>query len=240
MPDREGFPGFLPRTTAQRKHHPLPRWGLLVLLFNLNTASVILLLISPDFLASDYCYNKEMQQALERHKRGEARIIPIILRPCDWHNAPFGHLQCVPRDGKAVTEWANLDAAFRDVTQTLRRALERQIPPVLSSVARQNRLRLLKRVRQTWIEGVLEQSLHHAALITLDLREQPDALDNPWHLEVQETNRLPHPLPVGTSIVQVYDRADSELLILGEPGSGKTTLLLELARALLERAEQEE
>src|ERR1051326_920204 len=71
---------------------------------HLNTASIILLLISSDFLNSDYCYDREMQRALERHKHGEAHVIPVILRPCDWHNAPFGHLQCVPRDGKAVTE----------------------------------------------------------------------------------------------------------------------------------------
>jgi hypothetical protein len=56
-----------------------------------------------------------------------------------------------------------------------------------------------------------------------------NTLANPWHLEVQETKRPPHPLPAGTSIVQVYDESESDLLILGEPGAGKTTLLLELA-----------
>src|ERR1700730_15817417 len=79
---------------------------------HLETASIILLLISPGFLASDYCYDIEMQGALERHKRRQARVIPIILRPCDWHSAPFGSLQCLPRDGKAVTTWQNLDEAF--------------------------------------------------------------------------------------------------------------------------------
>jgi DNA polymerase III delta prime subunit len=212
---------------------------------HLETASVILLLISPDFLASDYCYEIEMQCALERHARGVACVIPVILRPCEWHEAPFAHIQVLPRDGKPVTEWDNLDAAFLNVTQGIRRAIGRQTPPArsllpLSSVDRQNRLRLLKRVRQTWIEGVLEQSLHQAALIALDLQDQPDALDNPWHLEVQETNLPPRPLPAGTSIVQVYDGADGELLILGEPGAGKTTLLLELARTLMHRAEQNE
>src|SRR6266700_2234102 len=64
---------------------------------HLEMASIILLLISPDFLASDYCYDIEMQRALERHRRGETRVIPIILRPVDWHGAPFGQLQCLPR-----------------------------------------------------------------------------------------------------------------------------------------------
>ena len=107
-------------------------------------------------------------------------------------------------------------------------------------VARQNRRRLLERVRTMWIEGVLEHSLHQAALIALDLQEQPDALAHPWHLESQETNQPPHPLPAGTSIVQVYDQAWGSFLILGEPGAGKTTLLLELARTLVERAEADE
>ena len=107
-------------------------------------------------------------------------------------------------------------------------------------VARQNRRQLLERVRTMWIEGVLEHSLHQAALIALDLQEQPDALAHPWHLESQETNQPPHPLPAGTSIVQVYDQAWGSFLLLGEPGAGKTTLLLELARTLVERAEADE
>ena len=69
---------------------------------HLNTADVVLLLVSADFLASDYCYDIEMNRAMERHERGEARTIPVILRPCDWHGAPFGKLMAVPPDGKPV------------------------------------------------------------------------------------------------------------------------------------------
>jgi DNA-binding XRE family transcriptional regulator/DNA polymerase III delta prime subunit len=103
-----------------------------------------------------------------------------------------------------------------------------------------NRHRMLKRVQQTWIEGVLAHSLHQAALIALGLEEHPDALANPWQLAVQETSRQERRLPAGMSITQVYDDAGSELLILGEPGAGKTTLLLELARSMLTRAEANE
>src|SRR6266536_4581768 len=147
---------------------------------HLETASVILLLVSPDFLASDYCYEIEMKRALERHQRGEARVIPIILRPCDWRTSPFAHLQCLPRDGEAVTTWQNLDEAFTTIADGLRRVIERQQIPTrsLSHGEQQNRIRLLKRVRATWIEGVLEHSLHQAALIALNLQEQPDALAN--------------------------------------------------------------
>jgi transcriptional regulator with XRE-family HTH domain/DNA polymerase III delta prime subunit len=103
-----------------------------------------------------------------------------------------------------------------------------------------NRRRMVGRVRSIWIDGVLKASIHQAVLITLGLQDQPDALANPWRLAVQETDLPPSPLPAGTSIMQVYDEATGELLILGEPGAGKTTLLLELARTLLEAAEESE
>src|SRR5712692_7378829 len=70
---------------------------------HLNSASVILLLISADFLASDYCYGIEMERALQRHQANQARVIPILLRPVDWHSAPFAHLQPLPTNGTAVT-----------------------------------------------------------------------------------------------------------------------------------------
>ncbi|HYO57805.1 toll/interleukin-1 receptor domain-containing protein [Archangium sp.] len=91
---------------------------------HLEEADVILLLISADFLASEYCYSKEMVRAIERHDAGEARVIPVILRPCDWHAAPFGKLLAAPRDGKAVTLWPNEDEAFTDVAVKVREAVK--------------------------------------------------------------------------------------------------------------------
>ena len=91
---------------------------------NLNTADIILLLISANFLASNYCYDKEMTRALERHNQGTARVIPIILRPCDWHSAPFGKLQALPKDAKPITQWSDQDAAFTNIAQGIRKAVE--------------------------------------------------------------------------------------------------------------------
>jgi len=208
----------------------------------IRSAQVILLLISADFLASDVQYHGEMQQALERHKRGEARVIPIVVRPCDWQHSPFAHLQCLPRSSKPVTTWDHQDEAFLSIIEELRKIIaQQQFPePPLSSLQRQNRARMLKRVRDFWIKGFLEHSLHNAALIALGLHEQPSAVENPWRLMIQESELPERPLPAGTRITQVYDDADGELLILGEPGSGKTTLLLELARNLLDRADHDE
>lgn len=89
----------------------------------LERADVILLLVSTDFLASAYCYDIEMKRALERQERGEARVIPVILRPCEWKEAPFGKLMATPRDGKPITSFPDLDDAFLQVTQAIREAV---------------------------------------------------------------------------------------------------------------------
>jgi hypothetical protein len=87
---------------------------------HIHSAHIILLLISPDFIASQYCYEKEMEAALARHSRREALVIPIILRPVNWKGAPFGHLQALPRDTKPVTTWANQDEAFAAIADEIR------------------------------------------------------------------------------------------------------------------------
>jgi predicted aspartyl protease len=89
---------------------------------HLNGAAIILLLVSADFIASDYCYDKEMRRAMERHELGEARVIPVILRPCDWQGAPFGKLQGLPKDMKPVTSWASRDEALKCVATGIREA----------------------------------------------------------------------------------------------------------------------
>ena len=92
---------------------------------HINTDDIILLLVSPDFIASDYCYDIEMKRALERHDAGEAIVIPVILRACDWHHAPFGKLLAAPRDGKPVTQWPDRDEAFLQVAKAVRDAAGR-------------------------------------------------------------------------------------------------------------------
>src|SRR5215467_13543702 len=86
---------------------------------HLDTSELILLLVSSDFIASEYCYSTEMGRAMERHRRGEARVIPIILRPVYWQQAPFGKLQVLPTDAIPVTsrKWHDSDEALYDVTE---------------------------------------------------------------------------------------------------------------------------
>ena len=91
---------------------------------HLNTAHLILLLISPDFMASDYCYGKEMRRALERHGAGACRVVPILLRSTYWEDAPFSHLQLLPTNAKPITRWPDRDEAFQDVVTEISRTIK--------------------------------------------------------------------------------------------------------------------
>jgi hypothetical protein len=84
---------------------------------HLEAADIILLLVSSDFIGSDYCFDKEMGRALERHDEGQALVIPIIVRPVNWTGAPFGRLQALPKNGKPVTVWENRDLAWVNVAE---------------------------------------------------------------------------------------------------------------------------
>ena len=90
---------------------------------HIESAEIILLLVSPDFLASNYCYEIEMNRAMERHAAGEAKVIPVILRPCDWVHPPLDRLRATPRDGKPVVKYSNIDDAFLEVVQDIRGAI---------------------------------------------------------------------------------------------------------------------
>ena len=94
---------------------------------------IILLLVSADFLASDYCYDREMARAMDRHARGEAVVIPVILRACDWHGAPFGKLMATPPDGQPITQWPDRDQAMLEVAKAVRAAAERISPAAIGA-----------------------------------------------------------------------------------------------------------
>ena len=92
---------------------------------HLESAKVILLLISPDFFASDYAYGKELRRALERHETGEAVVIPILVRPTLYKGEQFSKLQMLPENAKAVTAWSNRDAAWVSVVAGINAAIEK-------------------------------------------------------------------------------------------------------------------
>src|SRR5437868_2662063 len=140
----------------------------------LESADVILLLVSADFLASPYCFDVEVQRAMERHQQGSARVIPVILRPCDWHSAPFGKLLAAPTDGKPVTRWTDRDEAFVDIVRHIRAALPKPSnggfrkhfdagTAAHSSTPRSSNLRITKEFTDADKDAFMDDAFEHMA-----------------------------------------------------------------------------
>jgi hypothetical protein len=98
----------------------------------LANANVILLLISVDFNASDFIWDEELARAMERHEAGTARVIPIILRKCEWSSLPYAKLQALPKNATPITEYEDCDVAYTEVAQAIERVVnemnEREVP----------------------------------------------------------------------------------------------------------------
>lgn len=100
---------------------------------HLDSADVILLLISPYFISSDYCYEVEMGHALKKHKNKETVVIPVILHPCDWHDLPFGKLLAATTDGKPISKFPNIHDGFLEVTLAVKKVLSKISDPALTT-----------------------------------------------------------------------------------------------------------
>lgn len=116
---------------------------------HLELANIILLLISADFLASNYCYDIEMARALERHDAGEAKVIPLIVRPVDWLSAPFAKLQALPSGGRPVVSWPVPDEAWANIAEGIRISVREVLSGKVQPPARQ---RLILRARASATE----------------------------------------------------------------------------------------
>src|SRR5665213_815088 len=87
----------------------------------LKKAEIFLAIISPDYLASSYCYDIEFQEALKLFNMGQLKIVPIIAQPCDWTSSPFGKFKAIPKDGKPISEFMNDNNAYLNIIDELRR-----------------------------------------------------------------------------------------------------------------------
>jgi tetratricopeptide (TPR) repeat protein len=101
---------------------------------HLKSAQIILLLVSPDFIASPYCYGVEMQEALRRHESGDSRVIPVILRPVDWAGTPFEKLSPLPKNAKPVTKWSPRYDGFLSIATGIREVVEQLKQTFASSI----------------------------------------------------------------------------------------------------------
>lgn len=98
-----------------------------VILAELNKSNIILLLISVDFNASDFIWDKELAAAMQRHEAGTAHVVPVILRKCDWTKLPYAKLQALPRNAKPVTKFADRDEAFTEIVTGIEKLVDQLI-----------------------------------------------------------------------------------------------------------------
>lgn len=133
---------------------------------NLKKADLILLLVSPDFLASDYCWDKEMKYALDRHESGSAYVVPIIVRPGEWKSALFAKVKALPKDAKPVTTWDNADLAWLDVARGIRETVQK-INSDQKRVRQQHQFQPLRSVLSRGIDQIDEMFRYDSSVIGL-------------------------------------------------------------------------
>lgn len=90
----------------------------------LSQSELFIALLSPDYIASNYCYEQEFKNAIKMHEKGDIIIIPVVVEPCDWLSTPFKKFKAIPKDGKAVSTWQNINTAFLDVIQNIRKLID--------------------------------------------------------------------------------------------------------------------
>src|SRR5258706_12582677 len=207
---------------------------------NLNTAQIILLLLSADFLASEHC-DDVIMRALQRRKKDHIRVIPILLRPVDWEMLPMSELQVLPTNGKPVTSWRNRDDAYLLIAKEIRKVILAQLNPIADHrTATENYHSylhwLIKRTSFLDTRGIFQTQ--RSLLVKLDeiyisiQARHEEGLQTivpiPFSAVLAaETSEGAQALP-SRPLSQIAAR-HNHLMLLGEAGSGKTTFLHYLA-----------
>ncbi|MEH1970057.1 TIR domain-containing protein [Nostoc sp.] len=150
---------------------------------NLNKADIILLLISPDFIFSNYCSEIEMEQAIKRHEAGEAIVVPIILEPCDWTWLPFSKYQAFPKNAKPISAWTNANEALLDVVQGIRTVAERLFEQ------RQQELKEKETAQNRYLKKV-EEILAFDGEISIPGQDTLDEIREELRLTLEEADEL--------------------------------------------------
>ena len=181
---------------------------------HLSTADLIILLISPHFVASDYCYGKEMQRALERHQAGTCRVIPILLHPTYWEDMPFHTIQLLPTDAKPLTSWANRYEAFHDIAKGVSTSIKA--------------LLLSRRASEEWLGNTLRAlDKYEEALTAYD---QALRLDPTYAVAWYNKGRVLHDLRRYEEALTAYDQALRLDPNYARPWCGKGNVLYDLKR----------
>jgi replicative DNA helicase len=174
---------------------------------HVRSADIIIILVSSDFVASDYCYDEELKIAMERHESNQAIVVPVILRPVDFSETPFSKIQSLPKDAQPITKWVNVDEAWLNVVEGIKNAIEE--------------VKIIKN-RSTNSEGFRG--------INEYLMRELTSLEQAFEVGLtQTTNR-----GLATGLVDLDRVTDglqkSDLIVVaGRPGMGKTDLALSFA-----------
>ncbi|SEL65083.1 TIR domain-containing protein [Nitrosovibrio tenuis] len=196
---------------------------------NLEQSELILFLISPSFLGSEYCFNVEMKRAIEMHKEGRTQLIPIVIRPCDWALEGLSGLQAVPKDAKPITTWQNSDEAWLDAINGIKRNLASFKPPMsTTSTEAKNKHIQVSEAMLEWMEDT-EVVLTHRKVSEIKLSDiyiSPDLETEELAESKGSTDRL-------YSSSDIVFAKPKRYLIYGEEQQGKTSLLKQAFKQFL-------
>jgi hypothetical protein len=193
---------------------------------NLDNADIVLFLISPSFLASDYCYDIEVKKAMENKASGKCQIISIIIRPCDWHSCEFSQFQAVPKDGKPVSKWENKDEAWLDVTNGIKTQISefRPVEQAPSMVFKPDHL-CITRFTEDWLKDT-EITLSHRNVSKINLNQIFVIPDIEYPDTAEEES-------IKIKSAKILLKNSGQILVSGEEQQGKTSLLKYYYRELL-------
>lgn len=194
---------------------------------NLESADIIIFLVSADFIASDYCFDIEVKRAMERHETGAAVVVPVLVRVCDWKATPFSKLQSLPKDTNPIKKWVDEDEAWLDVVNGIRKAAEK-----ITSIKSDHEVSITvfkgthSKDFLAWLQDTEIQLSHRRVeqLLLEDVYVTPHL--KPLNVDMEE---LIKPVDVEKSLFSF-----TQCLILGDDQMGKTSLAKYFVRAYSE------
>lgn len=223
-------------TWHDRKILPGTAWGSAIDA-QLEAADIVLLLVSADFLNSDYCVDIEMTRALERHDAQQAQVVPVIVRHCDWSTARFAKLQALPDRARPVEAWTSSDAAWTNVAKGIRALVAGEhrrpsvsveppsLTPYLRWVADENASVELRGMGANVAERMDLRQVYTRLIAAPAAGRERQTVEPDDHVAPERA--------------QSHERELHELLakhdhvvLVGDPGSGKTTFLRWVAQNL--------
>lgn len=190
---------------------------------NLESADIIIFLVSSSFLASDYCYDVEVKRAIERHKEGSAKIISIIVRACDWEECEFSQFQAVPKDALPITKWEDKDTAWLDAVKGIKTHIQEFYPAVVQAPEDSNDEPVLTNNIMEWLDDT-EIVLTHRKVNRLKLNDIYVIPD----IELESSSNL-----VTIKSSSFILKKMSRFLVSGEEQQGKSSFLKYIYKELL-------